>query len=474
MTDNVESKNYRDLFVGMDTLVPLLNGSWQRYINLDNAASTPAMKSVKQAVDDMLEYYSSVHRGSGFKSRVSTYAFEQSRRIVMNFVGADEEDHVCIFGKNTTEAANKLSRRFPFTPSRDIVLISAMEHHSNDLPWRPVAKVIRIGMTPDGRLDEDDFDALLNKYQDRVALVSVSGASNVTGFINPIHRLAEKAHAVGAQIAVDCAQLAPHRAINMRRLSDPTHLDYVMVSAHKMYAPYGTGALIGRKDVFSEGEPDLRGGGQIEIVTKDDVVWSAAPDRDEAGSPNVLGAVAMAAAILSLQEIGMDKVAAHEIELTARLLNGLNHLNGVQIYGSADSSNAADRLGVIPINLAGFSHYLTSAILSYEFGIGVRNGCFCAHPYLLDIMKVEPRSVQNIRTQIIHGDRSQMPGMVRISFGLFNTTADVDACVNGIQSILTGQYHGVYRQNIASGQYTPDGWKIDLGQFSPLKRSSLI
>jgi selenocysteine lyase/cysteine desulfurase len=463
------SPDYRDLFTGMEVQAPLLDGSWKPYINLDNAASTPAMKSVREAVNTMLEVYSSVHRGSGFKSRVSTYAFEQSRRVIMKFVGADESEHVGIFGKNTTEACNKLARRFPFTSEKDTVLISSMEHHSNDLPWRAVANVVFIGMTPDGRLDEADFDTKLERYKNRLALVSVSGASNVTGYINPIYRLAEKTHAAGALIAVDCAQLAPHRAIHMGRLSDPAHLDFIMMSAHKMYAPYGTGILIGRKDIFNRGDPDLRGGGEVEIVTREEVHWSAAPDRDEAGSPNVLGAVAMAAAVQALEAIGMNQVAAHEAELTCRMLTGLNRIGGIEIYGSADPSTAANRLGVIPFNISGMSHYLTSAILAFEFGIGVRNGCFCAHPYLLDLMQVDPQVVRQVREQILSGDRSQVPGMVRISFGLFNTAEDVDACTEGIRSIKAGNYRGVYRQNLASGQYSPEGWKFDFSRYSPLK-----
>src|SRR5450759_453763 len=235
------NKNHRNLFVGLDTPVPLLNGSSRTYINLDNAASTPSMATVKKAVDDFLPYYSSVHRGTGFKSQVSTYAYDQSRHSVLDFISANERNYTCIFGKNTTEAINLLAHRFPFSAARNVVLISGMEHHSNDLPWRGVARVVHAGTTPDGRLDEADFDTQLERYADRLALVAITGASNVTGLLNPVHRLAEKAHRVGAQIALDAAQLAPHRKIEMLDLDDPAHLDYVSISAHKMYAPFGTG-----------------------------------------------------------------------------------------------------------------------------------------------------------------------------------------------------------------------------------------
>ena len=198
-----------------------------------------------------------------------------------------------------------------------------MEHHSNDLPWRAATQVIHVSLTPDGRLDEDDFNNQLSKYADQVALVAITGASNVTGFLNPIHRLAEKAHAAGAMIMVDCAQLAPHRKIDMLPLDDPAHLDFITISAHKMYAPFGTGAIIGRKDIFEHGDPDMTGGGTVEIVTLDDVVWTEPPERDEAGSPNTVGAIALAAAIRQLESVGMDEVAHHEADLTRYALERL-------------------------------------------------------------------------------------------------------------------------------------------------------
>ena len=146
-------EDYRELFVGLEAPVPLLDGSQRTYINLDNAASTPCFKAVKQTLDEFLPYYSSVHRGTGFKSQVSTSAYDQARQEALRFVGANEDIHCCIFGKNTTEAINLLAHRFPFDERRYIVLVSAMEHHSNDLPWRAVAEVVHVQVTPDGRLD---------------------------------------------------------------------------------------------------------------------------------------------------------------------------------------------------------------------------------------------------------------------------------------------------------------------------------
>ena len=386
MTAQPAGENYRSLFVGVDTKTPLLDGNQHPYTNLDNAASTPPMKAVLEAVNRFMTYYSSVHRGTGFKSQLCTRAYEDARRSVLEFVGADPGVHTCIFGKNTTEAINKLARRFPFSPERDVVLTSGMEHHSNDLPWRACAHTIHVSLTPDGRLDEADFDAKLEQYGQRLALVTITGASNVTGYLNPIYRLAQKTHAAGGQIAVDCAQLAPHRKVDMRPVDDPSHLDYVTISAHKMYAPFGTGALVGRRDTFEEGDPDISGGGTVEIVTLDQVVWAEPPDKEEAGSPNTVGAIALGAAIHQLEKVGMQNVAQHEAELTAYALENLQDIPGVHVYGSADPALAKERLGVIPFAVKGVSHFLVSAILGYEFGIGVRSGCFCAHPYILHLL----------------------------------------------------------------------------------------
>lgn len=462
---DLESPCLRDLFGGVDIDVPLLGGGTLPYVNLDNAASTPAMTAVEQTVVEFLRYYSSVHRGTGFKSQVSTHAYEQARTRTAAFLGADPAEHVCIFGKNTTEMINRAARRIPFHPPRDVVIVSLMEHHSNDLPWRNAAQVVHCRVTPDGRLDEDHFDRLLAEYAGRVALVAITGASNVTGFINPYHRLAEKAHAAGAQILVDCAQLAPHRKVEMLPLSDPAHLDYTVISAHKMYAPFGTGALVGRRDTFEQGEPDHRGGGEVEFVTEHEVAWSEPPERDEAGSPNTIGAVALGAALAQLEAIGMDKVAAHEAELTAALLTRLREVPGLHILGDTDPRRAAERLGVVPFEMEGVPHFLLAAILGYEFGIGVRSGCFCAHPYLLHLLDVNEEQAARVRAEILAGDRRNVPGLVRVSFGLYNCADEIDRLIDALLKIRRGEYRGTYVQDPHNGEFHPQGWDVNYEDY---------
>ena len=466
MSDNnrLTIHNVRERIVGVDVQVPLLDGTHRQYVNLDNAASTPALKPVFDKVNEFMAWYSSVHRGTGFKSQIATEAYDLAHDIVGCFVGANLETNTVIFGKNTTEAINKLARRFPLERD-DVVLCSLMEHHSNDLPWRLQARLVHIDVHDDGSMDEDHFDRLLDQYAGKVKLVAISGASNVTGNINPIHRLAEKAHAAGAKILVDAAQLAPHRAIDVRPDSAPDHLDFVAISAHKMYAPYGTGALIGPTSIFSQGTPDVVGGGTVDIVTVDDVHWGGPPDRDEAGSPNVVGAVAMAQAILSLEEIGMDALARHEAELTAHALRRLQEIDGVEVYGMADPDRAAERLGVIPINMRGSSHYKVAAALSFEGGIAVRNGCFCAHPYILRLLKVAGDEALHHQQDIIDGSRVGLPGLVRISFGCYNSIEEVDHTMGMLARIAAGELEGDYKQDPISGAYWPRGYEPDYDRY---------
>jgi selenocysteine lyase/cysteine desulfurase len=461
---------WRERLVGLDEKVPLLDGRQVPYINFDNAASTPALCAVLDAVQRFLPYYSGVHRGTGFKSRLSTAAYDEAHAAIARFVGADPRTATVIFGKNTTEAINKLAYRYPFRP-QDVVLSTVMEHHSNDLPWRRRAPIVRAAVTRDGRLDEDDVDRLLAEYGERVALLTVSGASNVTGFVQPIHRLARKAHAVGARILVDAAQLAAHRRIDVKAPGDPEHLDYVVLSAHKMYAPFGTGALVGRPDTFLHGPPEHQGGGTVEIVTPTDVHWAGLPDREEAGSPNVVGAVAMAVSAQTLMDAGMDGVAGHEASLTAYALERLRAVTDLTMYGTGDRAADADRVGVIAFNLGSVPHALVAAILGYEGGIGVRSGCFCAQAYVAHLLGRASGRPDRWDAAGLAAQRTDRPGMVRVSLGVYNTCDEVDVLVRMLERIARHDYAGHYHRADGSGDYVPAGYDdAILGRFSLARR----
>lgn len=446
--------NLRHEVVGVDQLVPILCGESIPYVNFDNAASTPAFKFVKQKVDEALNWYSSVHRGAGFKSLLSTRIYENCRRIVAEFVGADIDKDCVIFCVNTSAAVNMLANCMPFD-EEDIILCSDMEHHSNDLPWRIKAKVIYIGTNPDGSLSVEAYKNLLERYNKRIKLVAVTGASNVSGFVNPIYEFAELAHQYGAKIFVDCAQLAPHRAVQMGKVNDPQRLDFIAISAHKMYAPFGSGALIGQKSFFAKSPPDYRGGGTIEIVTHSEVHWADPPERNEAGSPNVIGAVALAASMVKLTEIGMDKIYTHEAELTRYTLEKMKSIPDLRIFGSSDPMKVEDRLGVITFELNGITHGKIAAILSFEGGIAVRNGCFCAHPYVLSLLDISEEEFDIFKQQALTRNRSTLPGMVRVSFGCYNTFEEVDRLIEMLNKISAGDYMDDYVVDLPSGSYSP-------------------
>ncbi|MBN1180038.1 MAG: aminotransferase class V-fold PLP-dependent enzyme [Anaerolineae bacterium] len=454
----------RRQIVGLEQVVPLLDGRRRPYINLDNGASTPALKSAQEKVNEFLEWYASVHRGAGFKSQLSTWAYEEARAIVLRFVGADPRANTAIFGKNTTDLLNKLAHHYRARGER--VLTTTMEHHSNLLPWRVDGGLVDyVGVRADGRLDEDDLVRKLEAYGGDVGLVAVSGASNVTGYVTPIHRLAEIAHRFGARILVDAAQLAPHRQIEMGHPDDPAHIDFLVLSAHKMYAPFGSGALIGPPDVFADGVPDEVGGGVVDIVTLERTVWNALPERGEAGSPNVVGAIALAAAAEALQAIGWPAIEAHERELTAYALEALRAIRGLRILGSSDPAAVDERLGVISFVLGDMPHALVAAILAHEYGIGVRNGCFCAHPYLLQLLEVSPEEAQAYQAAIERGDRTRIPGAVRASLGIYNTRAEVDELVAALSRIARGDVAGDYVLDRSTGDYALQGYAVRFEDF---------
>ncbi|GAB4125589.1 MAG: aminotransferase class V-fold PLP-dependent enzyme [Roseiflexaceae bacterium] len=438
------------LLVGQDLAIPLRNGQVTRPINFDHAASTPALQAVRETVDRFLNWYSSVHRGTGFTSQLSTQAYEDARAIVGRFVGACLDQHVVIFGANTTWALNKLARRLNFQPG-EVVITSQLEHHANDLPWRQVATVTYARCDSQGRLDLDHLRTLLRRHAGKVRLVSITGGSNVTGHIPDLATIATLAHAAGAQFAVDAAQLAPHRAIDLGDLSDPTHIDYVAFSGHKLYAPYGSGVLIGRRDTFANGIPESVGGGTVRRVTADTVEWASTPARDEAGTPNVVGAVALAAATQALQQIGFAALAEHETQLTALALRELGRMPGIQIYGDPRPETAHKRLGVIPFRIEGLDHRLVAAILSYEYGIAVRAGAFCAHPYVQHLIESDASC------------REDAPaGLVRASIGLATTEEDVLRLSAALRTIATQGTRSDYHYDATHGSYHPADWQPNL------------
>jgi cysteine desulfurase / selenocysteine lyase len=450
------SGRWRDHFAGVDLPVPVLDGGTVTGINFDNAASTPPLKRVRDAVTAFAETYSSVHRGTGYKSRMATEAYEQARQRVGEFLNVDQQSQVVIFVKGTTDALNRIAAEQARLDGRQ-VLVTEMEHHADLLPWRHRSGHVMVGLTPDGHIDLNAVEHALKESNGTIGLVAVSGASNVTGFISPIHQIAELAHRHGALVSVDAAQLAPHRRIDIRSADDPGHLDFVSFSGHKMYAPYGAGVLVAPRDFFS-GTPEVMGGGAIRIVTWDDTVWADLPDREEAGSPNVIGAVALGVAIDTLVELGFDEMLSHEAELGASLLESLSEIPGVGVLGKRDRRNGAERLGLASFVVEGVHHGLVAAALSHEWGVAVRNGCFCANPYVFHLLNMTKEAVESVEGEVAADRRMALPGAVRASLAPYNDKAEVDRFADAVRHVARGELKADYEQ-ASDGTFSPvGGW----------------
>jgi len=388
--------------------VPLATGGTARHVHLDYAASAPALASVVDAVTEFVPWYGSVHRGAGFLSTVSSELLESARGDVGRFVGARADDLV-IFTRNTTDALSLLAAAIP----DDVVVLTLdAEHHANLLPWR-ARRVVHLP-TP-SRADDvaATFEQALRAHGGR-ALVSITGASNVTGELVPLAEVAAVAHRHGARVAVDAAQLAPHRGIDIAALG----VDYVALSGHKLYAPFGAGVLVGRADWLDAAPPYLPGGGATVAVGLDRVAWATGSARHEGGTPNVVGVVALAAACRALLDVGLDAVAAHDRAVTGALLAELAVIDGVETLAAFGASSA--RVGIASVAVA--EPAAVAAALSAEHGISTRDGAFCAHPLLRRLRGV--------------ADGHPVPNALRASVGVGSTLDDVSAFAAALRTIL--------------------------------------
>lgn len=391
--------------VGADLLVPTLAGEVVSYANLDHAASPPCLQVVKDAVSATLDTYGSVHRGTGYASVVTTRWYDEAREEMRCFTGARGDDTV-IFTRHATEALGLLGK---VVPERSKVLVWESEHHAALLAW-PEHDVVRLPVPNSA----DDIVTTLERAlrESPVSLVVTTAASSVTGEIWPVDAIVETAHHAGARVCVDASQLAPHRRLAVA----DADIDYLVLSGHKIYAPFGAGLLVGRSDWLAAAAPHLRGGGAASRVCVDSVEWASGPARHEGGTPNVVGVVAMAAAARCLVEYA-DAVARHEDFLFQRLVTGVDAVPAVTCHRLFGDDH--DRLPLVTFTVAGISAELVSTVLSAEHGIGVRDGKFCAH-LLVDHL-------------LAHGDQSTA---ARVSLGLATTGEQVDRFVAALTRLV--------------------------------------
>ena len=384
---------------------PIFNNSDLVY--LDNAATTHKPQSVLNAVDRLYtEANANVHRALYSLGSESTERFENSRTKVADFINSNSAKEI-IFTSGTTESINLLARSLGNTLNPgDEILISEMEHHSNIVPWQLTAErtgttLNYIPVTETGELDLSEPD---HYFKPNTKIVSITHISNVLGTINPVKKLAEMAHEMGALFIVDGAQGVPHLQVNVQDLG----CDFYAFSGHKMLGPTGIGALWGKTELLNEMDPFMGGGEMIETVTMESSTWNEIPYKFEAGTPNFAQAVGLGAAVDYLKTIGMSTIAEYEKTLTAYALNKINQIEGIRIHGSAD-----ERAGVISFNVDGIHPHDLAQFLN-EDNIAIRVGHHCAQPLLSTLGET---------------------ATARLSFYIYNDESDVDKFYNSLTNI---------------------------------------
>lgn len=383
---------------------PILDQKIGRYplTYLDNGATTQKPLCVIDAIRDYyLTINSNVHRGVHRLSQLSTEAMEMARQKVSDFIGAKDKSTV-IFTRGTTEAINAVASGYSqILKEGEAVVISAMEHHSNIVPWqmaceRSKASLCVIPMSDEGVLDIEEYEKILK--ENRVRIVSVAYVSNVLGTVNPVAQMVDMAHKYGAEILIDGAQSTPHIKVDVEALD----CDYYAFSGHKMYAPTGIGVLYGKRTALENLPPYQGGGDMIDHVTFEKTTYAPLPFKFEAGTPNIEGAIAMGVAIDFLSEIGMEAVHAHERELMEYMTARMKEIDGMVIYGTAP-----EKSGAFSFTLAG-AHPTDIGTLLDNQGVAIRTGHHCAEPLMT---------------------RLGIPGTARASLAVYNTREDIDRLV---------------------------------------------
>ncbi|MFF8843736.1 aminotransferase class V-fold PLP-dependent enzyme [Streptomyces sp. NPDC015127] len=416
--------------LGRDVTVPLVTGGEVTYAALDYAASAPALQRVWDDVAAYAPYYGSVHRGAGYLSQLSTDLFENSRATVHSFLDCRDGDQV-VFTRSTTDSLNLLAAALPADCQ---VFVFETEHHASLLPWRDARVTYLNAPRTPGEAVRTLEHALAERDPYGPALVCVTGASNVTGELWPVKELAAAAHAHGARIVLDAAQLAPHHPVSVRELD----VDWVAFSGHKLYAPFGSGVLAGRADWLQDAEPYLAGGGASRKVARRtdggvDVEWHTTAARHEAGSPNVIGVYSIASACKALTDAGFDALVEREQHLIAKVREGLAEVPEVRVLSLFGDD--APRVGVISFVVDGWNSSHFAAALSAEYGIGVRDGLFCAHPLVRTLLGSDPQDVGECGApEAEPGEKSL--NAIRVSFGAGTPDEHVERFVEAVRELV--------------------------------------
>jgi len=425
-------------FIGCKTEYPTVDGKRGPRVYMDSAASTLMMAPAYEIGHEFLTHYASTHSDLHYAARGASHAFEWAHEKVLEFVDANPEEYCSFFaGNGATAGFNRMAASLARArPERSIVLISEMEHHSNDLPHRHHnSQVVHVPCMGEferyGGLDMDRLREIFEEHGDKINYIAVTGASNVSGTITPLAEVARLAHAVGAYLLVDAAQMIAHAPVSM----DQADIDVLVFSGHKIYAPGSPGAVIAKKSVLNEIKPAELGGGMVDDVYLEEYMPTATlPDREEAGTPNIVGGIMLGAVLDLLNRLGMDTVREKEIDQVDFVWNGLKSIEGVSVYGPEPSD--VPRTGTIAFNIKGFDHGLTAAALNDYHNIQVRNGCFCAHPYVRELLKRELWDMDiDPDAPNAEADVERKRGMSRASLGLYTTQSDLEKLIAAVRDL---------------------------------------
>jgi len=451
-------------FIGLDTKYPTADGHRKVRIHLDGAASPLAATRSLDTIHALLPHYSSSHSYVHSSARISTKALQSAHDTVLQVLGADKAEYTAIFtGSGTTAAINRVARGLAAArPNKKTVFVSSMEHHANDLPHRQFAnELVYLPLLGDGTqlgtIDLDEFATLCERHKDSVNYVAVSSVSNVTGVRNPVKSICEIAHEHDIFVLVDGAQSVAHGPSELTDMG----VDFFVFSGHKVYTPMSPGVLVAKKVLLDTLPGQDLGGGSVDTVSYYDYqLQSVYPDREESGTPNIAGAIALASVLKELDDFGFEQVKAHDDAVMCELIAGLRNINGLNVYADAN----LPRTGAVAFNVSGIDHGLLAAILNDYYAIAVRNECFCAHPYVSSLIKQE---LWELDLSGVPEDKQEAyinckRGMVRASVSLYNTTGDVARLCGALQEIVNDidTYKPLYQAN-CDGSYQHRHFKLD-------------
>lgn len=397
-------------------------------VRLNNAATTPPFVEVVEKVNEFMKNYGAVHRGAGQYANRTADEIEQAQKKIRKFIEA-ADNHSLLFTSNTTSAINQLTRMLNLS-EKDTMLTSGIEHTSNYLPWlfNTKAKIATFKTDADGSFDLEDMYEKIESLKPKI--VSITGCHSLTGYIPSLREIARKVHKNDGKIFVDCAQLAPHRPLQLKQ----NEIDYAAFSSHKMYAPFGTGVLVVRKELL-ENQPSEPGGGTIDMLS-DKVIWAKGTRKHQAGTSNVVGIAALAKSMGIMQRIGWSNIINHEKKLTNMLVELMIKIPKVKTYVPPEKYKE-NRTGVLAFNVNGLHHALVSAILDNEYNIETRSGTICSHRLVRKWLKINDREQKRIEHEIEKGNLLASYGIVRVSLAGYNTMEEVTALVAAVKQIST-------------------------------------